>query len=116
MDLLKLLKKRWGYSQFRRKQEAIVRGILDGRDVAAIMPTGGGKSLCYQLPAAAMDRVCVVVSPLIALMQDQAAQLLQSGIPAAVLNSSVDFNVQRDIMKRAETGEFRLLYLSPERL
>jgi len=116
MDLLKLLKKHWGYSQFRPKQEAIVRSILEGRDVAAIMPTGGGKSLCYQLPAAAMDRVCVVVSPLIALMQDQAAQLLQSGIPAAVLNSSIDFNVQRDIMRRAVTGEFRLLYLSPERL
>ena len=116
MDLLKLLKKHWGYSQFRPKQEAIVRSILDGRDVAAIMPTGGGKSLCYQLPAAAMDRVCVVVSPLIALMQDQAAQLLQAGIPAAVLNSSIDYGDQRDIMRRAERGELRLLYLSPERL
>src|SRR5580698_2285038 len=116
MDLHKLLKKHWGYSQFRPKQEAIVRSILDGRDVAAIMPTGGGKSLCYQLPAAAMDRVCVVVSPLIALMQDQAAQLLQAGIPAAVLNSSIDYGDQRDIMRRAERGELRLLYLSPERL
>jgi len=116
MDLLKLLKKHWGYSQFRPKQEAIVRSILEGRDVAAIMPTGGGKSLCYQLPAAAMDRVCVVVSPLIALMQDQAAQLLQAGIPAAVLNSSIDYSEQRDIMRRAERGELRLLYLSPERL
>ena len=116
MDLLKLLKKHWGYSQFRPKQEAIVRSILDGRDVAAIMPTGGGKSLCYQLPAAAMDRVSVVVSPLIALMQDQAAQLLEAGIPAAVLNSSIEYSEQRDIMKRAERGELRLLYLSPERL
>jgi ATP-dependent DNA helicase RecQ len=116
MDLHKLLKKHWGYSQFRPKQEAIVRSILDGRDVAAIMPTGGGKSLCYQLPAAAMDRVCVVVSPLIALMQDQAAQLLQAGIPAAVLNSSIDYSEQRDIMRRAERGDLRLLYLSPERL
>ena len=116
MDLLKLLKKHWGYSQFRPKQEAIVRSILDGRDVAAIMPTGGGKSLCYQLPAAAMDRVCVVVSPLIALMQDQAAQLLEAGIPAAVLNSSIDYSSQRDIMRQAERGELRLLYLSPERL
>src|SRR5208282_5016969 len=116
MDLLKLLKKHWGYSQFRPKQEAIVRSILEGRDVAAIMPTGGGKSLCYQLPAAAMDKVCVVVSPLIALMQDQAAQLLQAGIPAAVLNSSIDFSEQRDIMRKAEKNELRLLYLSPERL
>src|SRR5258708_4043747 len=116
MDLLKLLKKHWGYSQFRPKQEAIVRSILDGRDVAAIMPTGGGKSLCYQLPAAAMEGVCVVVSPLIALMQDQAVQLLEAGIPAAVLNSSIDYAEQRDIMRRAERGELRLLYLSPERL
>jgi ATP-dependent DNA helicase RecQ len=116
MDLHKLLKKHWGYSEFRPKQEAIVESILAGRDVAAIMPTGGGKSLCYQLPAAAMDRVCVVVSPLIALMQDQAAQLLQAGIPAAVLNSSIEFNEQRDIMRRAENNELRLLYLSPERL
>jgi ATP-dependent DNA helicase RecQ len=116
MDLLKLLKRHWGYSQFRPKQEAIVRSILDGRDVAAIMPTGGGKSLCYQLPAAAMDRVSVVVSPLIALMQDQAAQLLQAGIPAAVLNSSIDYGSQRDIMTKAQKGELRLLYLSPERL
>jgi ATP-dependent DNA helicase RecQ len=116
MDLLKLLKKHWGYSEFRPKQEAIVRSILEGRDVAAIMPTGGGKSLCYQLPAAAIDRLCVVVSPLIALMQDQAAQLLQAGIPAAVLNSSIDYSGQREIMRRAERGELRLLYLSPERL
>ncbi len=116
MDLHKLLKKHWGYSEFRPKQEAIVRSILDGRDVAAIMPTGGGKSLCYQLPAAAMDKVCVVVSPLIALMQDQAAGLLEAGIPAAVLNSSIDFSGQRDVMRRAERGELRLLYLSPERL
>ncbi len=69
------------------------------------MPTGGGKSLCYQLPAAAMDRVCVVVSPMIALMQDPAAQLVQAGIPAAVLNSSVEYGDQRDIMRRAERGE-----------
>src|ERR1700722_20773863 len=104
MDLLKLLKKHWGYSQFRPKQEAIVRSILEGRDVAAIMPTGGGKSLCYQLPAAAMDRLCAVVSPLIALMQDQAAQLLQAGIPAAGLNNSIDFCGQKNIQRRAARG------------
>jgi ATP-dependent DNA helicase RecQ len=115
-DLLRLLKKHWGYSEFRPKQEAIVQSILSGRDAAVVMPTGGGKSLCYQLPAAAMERTCVVVSPLIALMQDQAAQLQQSGIPAAVLNSTVDYGDQRDVQRRAERGEFRLLYLSPERL
>lgn len=116
VDLLKLLKAHWGYTEFRAKQESIVREILDGRDVAVVMPTGGGKSLCYQLPAVAMQRTCIVVSPLIALMQDQAAQLQQAGISAAFLNSSLDLRAQRDIMGRAQKGEHRLLYLSPERL
>ena len=115
-DLHSLLKKHWGYSQFRANQEAIVQHILDGRDVAVVMPTGGGKSLCYQLPAVALGRTCVVVSPLIALMQDQAAQLQQAGIPAAFLNSSLKPPEQREIMRRAQSGDFRLLYLSPERL
>ena len=114
--LLALLKKHWGYSQFRAKQEAIVQSILAGRDVAIIMPTGGGKSLCYQLPAVAMERTCVVVSPLIALMQDQAAQLQQAGIAAAFLNSSLDYAEQREVMRRAGQGALQLLYLSPERL
>jgi ATP-dependent DNA helicase RecQ len=115
-DLLKLLRKHWGYSEFRNKQEAVVRSILAGQDVAVVMPTGGGKSLCYQLPAVAMQRICVVVSPLIALMQDQAAQLQQAGIAAAFLNSSLDYGKQQEIKRRAEQGAYRLLYLSPERL
>jgi ATP-dependent DNA helicase RecQ len=115
-DLFKLLKQHWGYSQFRARQEAIVRNILEGRDVAVVMPTGGGKSLCYQLPAIAMQRTCVVVSPLIALMQDQAASLQQAGVAAGFLNSSLAYGAQREIMTRAQKGEFRLLYLSPERL
>jgi len=114
--LFKLLKQHWGYSQFRAKQEAVVLNILEGRDVAVVMPTGGGKSLCYQLPAVAMGRTCVVVSPLIALMQDQAASLQQAGIAAAFLNSSLAYGIQKDIMSRAQKGEFCLLYLSPERL
>ena len=116
MDLHRLLKQHWGYTEFRAKQESIVRNILDGRDVAVIMPTGGGKSLCYQLPAIAMERTCVVVSPLIALMQDQAAQLQQSGISAAFLNSALDPQSQREVRRRAQAGDFRLVYLSPERL
>ena len=88
-DLLSPLKRYWGYDGFRPLQERIVRSLLDGRDVAVVMPTGGGKSLCYQLAALITGRTAVVVSPLIALMQDQAAQLDQMGIPAAVLNSSL---------------------------
>ena len=115
-ELLRLLKKHWGYSQFRGRQESIIHSILEGRDAAVVMPTGGGKSLCYQLPAVAMERMCVVVSPLIALMQDQAAQLGQAGIEAEYLNSTQDASAQREVMRRARAGELRLLYLSPERL
>ncbi len=115
-DLFQLLKRHWGYSSFRGRQQAIVESILEGRDAAVIMPTGGGKSLCYQLPAVAMGGTCVVVSPLIALMQDQARQLEQNGIPAAFLNSSVEYREQIEIKREAEQGGLRLLYLSPERL
>src|SRR5207245_427537 len=80
------------------------------------MPTGGGKSLCYQLPALVMGQTAVVISPLIALMQDQAAQLAQMGIPAAVLNSSLSKSQQAAVTRKAQAGEYRLLYLSPERL
>ena len=111
------LKKYWGYDAFRPKQEAIVRDILAGRDVCVVMPTGGGKSLCYQLPAARQsDKTAIVVSPLIALMQDQVAQLKRMGISAGVLNSSQNWNEQRETERRAESGHYRLLYLSPERL
>ena len=111
------LKKYWGYDAFRPKQEEIVHNILDGRDVCVVMPTGGGKSLCYQLPAVLRERqTAIVVSPLIALMQDQVAQLERMGIPSAVLNSSQSWNEQRETERRAEAGDFRLLYLSPERL
>ncbi len=115
-DLLTPLKRYWGYDGFRPLQERIVRSLLDGRDVAVVMPTGGGKSLCYQLPALITGRTAVVVSPLIALMQDQAAQLDQMGIPAAVLNSSVAPGEQNQVIRRAIAGDYRLLYLSPERL
>ncbi len=90
--------------------------LLGGHDVCVVMPTGGGKSLCYQLPALALGKTVIVVSPLIALMQDQAAQLAQMGIPAGVLNSVMAGEEQARVMRRARAGEFRLLYLSPERL
>jgi ATP-dependent DNA helicase RecQ len=116
IDLHETLRRYWGYEQFRPKQEAVIRSLLAGRDVAVIMPTGGGKSLCYQMPAVVAESTAVVISPLIALMADQAAQLAQMGIPAAFLNSSLSGAEQNDIMRKARAGAYRLLYLSPERL
>jgi len=111
------LQRYWGYPNFRPRQEEIVRALASGRDVCVIMPTGGGKSLCYQLPAAlAEGRTAVVISPLIALMQDQVAHLTQIGIPAVFLNSSTALESRSDLKRRVAAGEFRLLYLSPERL
>jgi ATP-dependent DNA helicase RecQ len=115
-DLVAVLKQYWGYAEFRPLQERIIRSLLAGHDTCVVMPTGGGKSLCYQLPALVLGKTAIVVSPLIALMQDQSAQLAQMGIPAAVLNSSLDQGEQARIMARARAGEYRLLYLSPERL
>ncbi len=93
-----------------------MNSLLQGKDVAVVMPTGGGKSLCYQLPAAVSAGTAIVISPLISLMQDQAAQLAQMGIPAAVLNSSFTAQEQNQIVRDAAKGAYRLLYLSPERL
>src|SRR5713101_10085125 len=105
------LKRYWGYDAFRPKQEEIVRNILDGRDVCVVMPTGGGKSLCYQLPAVLQPgKTAICVSPLIALMQDQVAQLEQMGIAAAVLNSSLSSDARSVTLRRASEGHYRLLY------
>ena len=116
-ELLSTLHRYWGYSSFRPYQQNVVKSLLAGRDVCVVLPTGGGKSLCYQLPAAMTPgRTAIVVSPLIALMQDQVAQLEQMGIAAAVLNSSQNAAEQSAILRKAKTGVYRLLYLSPERL
>lgn len=115
-DLHAALKRYWGYDSFRPLQERIILSLMSGADVAVVMPTGGGKSLCYQLPALAMGQTVVVISPLIALMQDQVAQLADMGIPAALVNSSVAPEEQRKVMRAAVQGAFRLLYISPERL
>jgi ATP-dependent DNA helicase RecQ len=116
-ELLGALRRYWGYDSFRPMQERIVRSLLGGQDACVVMPTGGGKSLCYQLPAALLaDRTVVVVSPLIALMQDQVAQLGHMGISAALLNSTLGATEQAEILREAIAGRYRLLYLSPERL
>ena len=116
VDLLTPLRRYWGYSSFRPLQERIVQSLLSGHDTCVVMPTGGGKSLCYQLPAVISKKTAIVISPLIALMQDQVAQLAQMGIPAALLNSSLTGEEQSRILRQAKDGAFRLLYLSPERL
>src|SRR6202140_4119675 len=115
-DLLVPLKRYWGYSAFRPLQERIVRSLLAGHDTCVVMPTGGGKSLCYQLPAAASAGTAVVISPLIALMQDQPTQLAQMGIRAGVLNSPLGESERTKVMSRARAGDYRLLYVSPERI
>jgi len=115
-DLLTALRRYWGYDAFRPLQERVVHSVIGGHDVCVVMPTGGGKSLCYQLPALLSGRTAVVISPLIALMQDQAMQLRQIGIPAAVLNSTLSPGAQAEIERRARLNQYRLLYLSPERL
>jgi ATP-dependent DNA helicase RecQ len=115
-NLPEVLRRYWGYHEFRPKQENVIRSLLAAHDACVVMPTGGGKSLCYQLPAVISGKTAVVVSPLIALMQDQAAQLAQMGIPAAVINSSQSSAERRQVMEKAARGEYRLLYLSPERL
>jgi ATP-dependent DNA helicase RecQ len=110
------LRSTFGFEDFRPGQGAIIEKVLDGSDVLAIMPTGSGKSLCYQLPALLRDSLTVVVSPLIALMRNQVAQLKSYGIAAASLNSANDFDENRQINARLTSGELRLVYVSPERL
>jgi ATP-dependent DNA helicase RecQ len=116
LNLAGALKQRFGFDSFRPGQEAIVHDILRGRDVLAIMPTGGGKSLCFQLPALLSPGICIVVSPLIALMQDQVRQLQDNGIEATFINSSLDRAEIARRFGRLERGDLKLLYVAPERL
>lgn len=110
------LKKFWGYEEFRHYQEEIILSILEARDSVTILPTGGGKSLCFQLPALLSDGLAVVISPLISLMKDQVDDLKDVGIAAECINSSLSPPEQYAIMEKIRTGRIKLLYLSPERL
>ena len=112
----KTLQKTFGFSFFRENQEKIVRAILDKRDVFAVMPTGGGKSLCYQLPALISDGTCLVISPLISLMKDQVDNAKSLGIAAGYINSSLPAPERREAIERFKNGEFDLFYMAPERL
>ena len=116
MTSLEALKKYFGYDSFKEGQEEIVNTILEGRDILAIMPTGAGKSICYQLPALLFPGVTIVISPLIFLMQDQVSALTDAGIEAAFINSSQSEEQSVEIVKRLLRGEIKILYVSPERL
>ncbi|WP_246026407.1 DNA helicase RecQ [Oleiharenicola lentus] len=115
-DLLLTLKTTFGYNAFRPLQREIIEASLDGRDVFALLPTGGGKSLCFQIPALQRTGLTVVVSPLIALMKDQVDQLQAAGVAATFLNSTLDADTARSRLAGLHRGEFRLLYVAPERL
>jgi ATP-dependent DNA helicase RecQ len=116
MEPVQALQKYFGYSGFRHEQEAIVDHVLNKKDVLVLMPTGGGKSLCYQLPAVLMEGLTIVISPLIALMKDQVDSLNVNGIPAAFYNSSQSAEEQIQLTTRLRNNQVRLLYLAPERL
>jgi len=111
-----VLRRTFGFQDFRPLQTRVVEPVLAGRDVLAVLPTGGGKSICFQVPALVAPGLTIVVSPLVALMQDQVATLVRLGVPAAALNSALDPTVQSDVLTRLASGSLRLLYTSPERL
>src|ERR1043166_7693531 len=116
MDLTSALKKYFGYAEFRSLQEEIIRDALAGHDVFVLMPTGGGKSLCFQLPALQRDGLTIVVSPLISLMKDQVDALQTSGISATYLNSTLGREDAKARWRGLHRGEYRMLYVAPERL
>ena len=111
-----VLNKVFGYKNFRKGQKDIIDSILSGKDTLVLMPTGGGKSLCYQIPALCLEGVAIVVSPLIALMQDQVNTLKSLGVKAEFLNSTLSFDESKDIIKKTLNNDLDLLYVSPERL
>ena len=116
MDKFDILKKYFGYSEFREGQENLIDGILAGRDVLGIMPTGAGKSICYQVPALLMPGITLVVSPLISLMKDQVRSLNQAGVHAAYINSSLSESQISKALRLAGAGQYKIIYVAPERL
>ena len=115
-DARRVLKAVFGYDAFRPGQEQAVRALLEGRDLIAVMPTGAGKSVCYQIPALMRDGITLVISPLISLMRDQVWQLGQAGVRAAYINSTLTPRQQQKAIDYAREGRYRIIYAAPERL
>ena len=111
-----LLKSVFGYEGFRPGQEQLIDALLQGRDAMGIMPTGAGKSMCYQLPALLLPGITLVVSPLISLMRDQVAALVQNGVRGAYLNSSLTWGQYQKALHNARAGVYKIIYVAPERL
>lgn len=116
MNPLKILQTTFGFDSFRHNQKEIIKNVIDGNDSFVLMPTGGGKSLCYQIPALIFKGLTVVVSPLIALMKDQVDALKINGVPANFLNSTQSQNEQNTIIEQLRNNKLKLIYLAPERL
>ena len=115
-DTASILKHFWGYDGFRGSQQNIIGNVLAGKDVLALMPTGGGKSVCYQVPSLAMEGICIVVSPLVALIQDQVSQLKKRNIKAIALTGGISKEELNNLLDNCIYGNYKFLYLSPERL
>ncbi|MBQ1886663.1 MAG: DEAD/DEAH box helicase, partial [Bacteroidales bacterium] len=115
-SLRQILQKYWGYESFRPAQESVIESISNDKDTLALMPTGGGKSVCFQVPALAKDGICLVVSPLIALMKDQVENLRSRGIGALAVHSAMDHKSIGITLDNAIFGNYKFLYVSPERL
>ena len=112
----KVLKKYFGHRKFRDGQSEIIDNILEGNDILGIMPTGAGKSMCYQVPALMMEGITIVISPLISLMIDQVNSLVQSGVAAAYINSSLTHAQYLKVLQNTENGKYKIIYVAPERL
>ena len=116
MDKLDLLRQYFGHDSFRPGQDTLIDAMCAGRDAFGVMPTGAGKSMCYQIPALLLPGITLVISPLISLMKDQVMNLIQMGVPAAYLNSSLTYNQYCEALRRAGLGAYKIMYVAPERL